>query len=110
MDSDLKSAPQLLCDPESIQTHSGSLTCYVSNNDSESMRVGGEVDEMFPKDLSRFTMLQFYDYDLQSFLKTSSPVSVPDFLCALESATETLWIYFHIWNIRRLGRRVSNIQ
>lgn len=43
--------------------------------------VGGEVDEMFPKVFSGFTMLQFYDP--LSFLKTASPVSGPDLPCGL---------------------------
>lgn len=72
------------------------------------MCVGGEVDEMFSEVLSRFVMLQFYDPE--PFLKKSSPVSIPDLLCGLEPAAEPLWAYFHTWNIRRLGKRVSNIQ
>ena len=72
------------------------------------MCVGGEVDGMCSKVLSRFVMLQIYDPE--SFLKKSSPVSIADLLCGLEPASGPLWAYFHIWNIRRLGKRVSNSQ
>ena len=56
-------------------------------------------------------LLCFSSMTLNHFLKKkSSPVSIADLLCGLEPDSGPLWAYFHIWNIRRLGKRVSNIQ
>lgn len=53
------------------------------------MCVGREVDEMFPTVLSTF-------YDPESFLKTSSLVSIPDFLCGIEPTARPLDLFSHL--------------
>lgn len=62
---DLKSAPKLLCELESVQTQSGSEVCQMSTNHKKSMCVGREVNEMFPQVLS--DLLCFSSMTLSTF-------------------------------------------
>ena len=105
LSSDLKSSPE--CGPKSVLTHSGSQVSHMNNNTSICVLV-----ERWMECVQRSCpgLLCFSSLTLNPFLKKFSPVSIADLLCGLEPASGPLWAYFHIWNIRRLGKRVSNIQ
>ena len=105
--SDLKLSPELQCDPESVLTHFVSQVSHMKNNKSICVLVARWMECV---QRSCPGLLCFSSMTLNPFLKKSSLVSITDLLCGLEPAPGPLWAYFHIWNIRRLDKRVSNIQ